>query len=138
MKIGRSQLEGTPEEIVNFYISFGQNPLDYLEKPEPSLQTRWLIIPAVLFVALLIILVFVGDDYSKTKLVLFLLGFASSVWLAVCVHIRFKSAKGAGEIIFAGIIFVGLLIMLVALGVLKPEQLTEILNRADKRVLSKC
>ncbi len=118
MKIG--PLEGTPEEVNNFFQNNGLNPLDYFEKPEPFLQTRWLIIPAVLFFASFIFLALVADDFSKTKIVLFLSGFASSVWLAVCVHIRFKTAWGSGAIIFAG-----LLIMLVALGVVKPEQLTE-------------
>ncbi|WP_299176350.1 hypothetical protein [uncultured Neptuniibacter sp.] len=118
MKIG--PVEGTPEEVNNFFQNNGLNPLDYFEKPESSLQTRWLIIPALLFVASFVLLALVGDDYSKTKVVLFLSGFASSVWLAVCVHIRFKTAWGAGAIIFAG-----LLIMLVALGVLEPKQLTE-------------
>ncbi|MBC8412657.1 MAG: hypothetical protein ISR96_03795 [Nitrospira sp.] len=118
MKIG--PVEGTPEEVNNFFQNNGLNPLEYFEKPETSLQTRWLIIPSAFFVALFILLAFVGDNYSKTKIVLFLSGFASSVWLAVCVHIRFKTAWGAGAIILAG-----LLIMLVALGVVKPEQLTE-------------
>lgn len=118
MKIG--PVEGTPEEVKNFFQNYGLKLSDYFEKPESSLQTRWLIIPSALFVASFILLAFVGDDYSKTKLVLFLSGFASGVWLAVCVHIRFKTAWGAGVIILAG-----LLIMLVALGVVKPEQLTE-------------
>ena len=42
MKLG---LEGTPEEVINFFQNNGLNPLDYFEKPESSLQTRWLIIP---------------------------------------------------------------------------------------------
>ena len=118
MKIG--PVEGTPEEVNNFFQNNGLNPLDYFEKPESSLQTRWLIIPAVLFVALFVLLALAGDDYSKIKVVLFLSGFASSVWLAVCVHIRFKTDWGSSAIILAG-----LLIMLVALGVLEPKQLTE-------------
>jgi len=118
MKIG--PVEGTPEEVNDFFQNNGLNPLDYFEKPEPPLQTRWLIIPAVLFVISFALLAFAGDDYSRTKIVLFLSGFSSSLWLAVSVHIRFKTPWGSGAIIFAG-----LLIMLVALGVVQPEQLTE-------------
>lgn len=118
MKLGPA--EGTPEEINNFFQNNGLNPSDYFERPEPVLQTRWLIIPAILFVASFVVLAIFGNEYQESKVILFLFGFASSVWLAVCVHIRFKSAWGAGAIIFSG-----LLIMLVALGVLKPEQLTD-------------
>lgn len=118
MKLG--PVEGTPEEVNNFFQNNGLNPLDYFEKPEPSLQTRWLIIPAVLFVASFMLLAIVGAEYSTIKILLFLFGFASSVWLAVCVDIRFRTPWGAGAIILAG-----LLIMLVALGVVKPEQLTK-------------
>jgi len=117
MKIG--PVEGTPEEVNDFFQNNGLNPLDYFEKPEPLLPVKWLIIPSVLFVAAFTVLALLGEDSGKTGIVLFLAGLASSVWLAVSVHIRFKTAWGAGAIVFAG-----LLIMLVALGVLEPKQLT--------------
>ncbi|SDY44112.1 hypothetical protein [Nitrosomonas sp. Nm33] len=116
MKIG--PVEGTPEEVNNFFQNNGLNPLDYFQKPEPALQKRWLIIPSVLFVVSFTVLVFVTDEHTKIRIMLFLFGFCSSLWLAVSIHIRFKSAWGSGSIILAG-----LLIMLVALGVLKPEQI---------------
>ena len=118
MKIGG--MEGTNEEIRDFCQNNGLNIEDYLEKPELPLSNIWLIIPSILFVILLGALVFAKPTTSNWQLFIFLLGFASSVWLSVSVLIRFKSNRGAGVIILAG-----LLIMLVALGVLEPKELLE-------------
>ncbi|WP_060988502.1 hypothetical protein [Photobacterium leiognathi] len=118
MKLG--PVEGTPEEVNNFFQNNGLNPLDYFEKPEKQLSKVWLILPCVIFVVCLSVLSFVGELTEKVKLFIFLIGFGAGAWAAVCVHIRFKSAWGAGSIILAS-----LLIMLVAFGVLQPAQLLE-------------
>lgn len=118
MKIG--PVEGTSEEVNDFFQNNGLNLSEYLQKPEPPLSNIWLIIPSVLFVACIGILSLANIVSSNYKMFTFLLGFASSVWLGVCVHIRFKSSWGAGAIILAG-----LLIMLVALGAIEPKELLE-------------
>ena len=118
MKIG--PVEGTSEEVNDLFQNNGLNLSEYLQKPEPPLSNIWLIIPSVLFVACIGILSLANIVSSNYKIFIFLLGFASSVWLGVCVHIRFKSSWGAGAIILAG-----LLIMLVALGAIEPKELLE-------------
>lgn len=125
MKIG--PVEGTPEEVNNYFKNNGLNPFDYFEKPEPPLSNIWLIIPSIIFVLSFGVLVFAEAISSKAKIFIFLFGFASSVWLGVSVHIRFKSNWGAGAVILAG-----LLIMLVALGVLEPKELLEHYENSNK------
>ncbi len=65
---------------------------------------------------------------ENEKRFIFLLGFSASIWLAVSVHIRFKSVWGASAVILGG-----LLIMLVALGVLTPSQLLEYYENSQKK-----
>lgn len=118
MKIG--PVEGTSEEINSIFQNNGLNLSEYLQKPEPPLSIIWLIIPSVLFFACTGVLLLASMASYNYKIFIFLLGFAFSVWIGVCVHIRFKSSMGAGTIILAG-----LLIMLVALGAIGPKELLE-------------
>lgn len=118
MKFGG--VEGTPEEIKNHFENFGLNPLDYFEKPEDKLSKVWVVIPSVIFVLCFGLLNFVNQIDDKVKLFVFLTGLCACVWTAVSVHIRFKSGWGSGSIIF-----IGLLVMLVALGILQPSQLLD-------------
>jgi hypothetical protein len=46
MKIGK--MEGSPEEIKNFFQDNGLNIPDFLEKPEAPLKPIWLIAPVFL------------------------------------------------------------------------------------------
>lgn len=121
MKLG--PVEGTHEEVINFFENNGLNIQDYFQKPKPELAVTWLITPALIIVISFITLSLLGIGYDELKIILFSIGFSSSVWLAVSVHIRFKTSWGAGAIVLAG-----LLIMLIALGVLKPEQMTKYYN----------
>jgi hypothetical protein len=123
MKLG--PVEGTPEEVHNFFQNNGLNPLDFFQKPEPKMAKIWLIIPCVIFVTCLSSLSFLSELSENVKLFIFLIGIGSGGWGAVCVHIKFKSGWGAGSIIF-----ISLLIMLVALGVLQPDQLLEYIKPA--------
>lgn len=125
MKIG--PVEGTSEEVKDFFENNGLNLSEYLQKPEPPLSNIWLIIPSVIFVICFGCLTLSNISTANWKIFIFLLGFASSVWLGVSVHIRFKSNWGAGAIILAG-----LLIMLVALGVIEPKELLEHYEKTQK------
>ncbi len=50
MKMGK--MEGSPEEIRDFFQNNSLNIEDYIERPESPLNPIWLIIPAViLFIA---------------------------------------------------------------------------------------
>lgn len=118
MKIG--PVEGTPEEVNDLFENHGLDLSAYIEKPDGPLQKIWLIIPSACLVVCFGILSFVNSLPDGGKIFIFLLGFCSCVWLGICIHIRFKSSWGAGAVILAG-----LLIMLVALGVLSPAELLE-------------
>ncbi|HDO1326435.1 hypothetical protein ACEUC2_13425 [Aeromonas veronii] len=123
MKFGG--VEGTPEEIKNHFENNGLNPLDFFEKPEDKLSKLWVIIPCVIFVLCFAALNFLHELGDKAKSFIFLIGICACVWAAVSVHIRFKSGWGAGSIIF-----IGLLVMLVALGILQPAQLLDYIKSA--------
>ena len=118
MKFGG--VEGTPEEIKDHFENYGLNPLDYFDKPKEKLSMVWIVVPSVFFVLSFAVLNFTHELGDKVKLFIFLSGLCACVWTAVSVHIRFKSGWGAGSIIF-----IGLLVMLVALEVLQPAQLLE-------------
>lgn len=118
MKIG--PVEGTVEEVNNLFQNNGLNLSEYLEKPEVPLDKIWLILPPALLVISFGVLTLFDTLSSNVKIFIFLLGFSASVWTGVCIHIRFKSGWGAGAVILAG-----LLIMLVALGVIAPGELLE-------------
>lgn len=121
MKIGN--VEGTPEEVRDFFENNGLNPSDFFEKPESQLNKIWLIVPSVASLICILLLVSFGPAFDKLKIMVFLLGLSTIVWLSVSVHIRFRSGWGSGVIILCG-----LLILLVALGVMEPAQLTDYLG----------
>ncbi|PMP42102.1 hypothetical protein [Vibrio splendidus] len=123
MKFGG--VEGTPEEIKNHFENNGLNPLDFFDKPEDKLSKIWVVVPSVIFVLCFGSLNFVNEISDKSKSFIFLTGLCACVWTAVSVHIRFKSGWGAGSIIF-----IGLLVMLVALGILQPAQLLDYIKAA--------
>lgn len=125
MKIG--PVQGTSEEVNDLFQNNGLNLSEYLQKPEPPLPNIWLIIPSVILVVSFGVLTLLQTVSENWKTFIFLLGFASSLWLGVSVHIRFKSNWAAGAIIL-----VGLLIMLVALGVLEPKELIEHYDKTSK------
>ena len=116
MKVG--SVEGTPEEVKNFFENHGLDLSSYLEKPDPPLNKIWLILPSITFVVFLSMPTFVSSD--EWKLLLLLSGFAVSVWLAASVQIRFKSNWSSSIILI-----VGFLIMLVANGYLAPLEFLE-------------
>jgi len=118
MKIG--SVEGTPEEVRGLFEDHGLDISAYIEKPDAPLHKIWFILPSGVLIVCFGCLSFFPSLEESGRVFIFLLGFLASVWLGVCIHIRFKSAWGAGAVILAG-----LLIMLVALGVLAPSELLE-------------
>jgi hypothetical protein len=86
MKIG--SVEGTPEEVRNLFENHGLDLSAYIEKPDGPIHKVWIIIPAACLVACFGVLSFIATLPSSGKVFIFLLGFSSSVWLGVCIHIR--------------------------------------------------
>jgi len=125
MKFG--PVEGTSEEIKNFFQDNGLNAADYFTPPEPPIKTVWFLIPAVFIVCAFAVLTLITPSSKAVATFVFLFGCAAALWLAVNVQIRLKS------FCVTGIVLVGcLLIMLVALGVLTPLQMFEEMKALKK------
>jgi hypothetical protein len=118
MKFG--PVEGTEEEVNNLFQNNGLNLSEYIVKPDVPLKKIWLILPSTVLVACFSVLTLSDSLSNSVKMFVFLLGFSASVWAAVSVNIRFKSAWGSGALMLGGV-----LIMLVALGVISPVELLE-------------
>jgi len=126
MKLG--DIEGTPEEVKDLFESNGLTLSEYLVKPDVPLKKVWLILPSTVLVACFGVLTLSNSLSNSVKVFVFLLGFSASAWAAVSVHVRFKLAWGSGFVILAG-----LLIMLVAIGAISPEELLEYYNSSNEK-----
>lgn len=115
MKVGT--VEGTPQEIKDFFINQGLQLSDYLEKPDEPLKKRWLTIPAILLVVTLVLLVVLSSIPKGAFLLLFLLGAGSVVWLSISIQIRFKNGWATAVAAIGG-----LLMILVAGGFIAPKE----------------
>jgi len=118
MKFGK--MEGTPEEIRDFFQNNGLNIEDYLEKPDTPISWKWSIIPVFLIVASIIGLTLVQHISKAIQTFLFVFGCGGGLWLAVIIQIRFKNTWAAGFIAI-GIV----LLMLIAIGTITPIELLE-------------
>ncbi len=118
MKLGK--MEGSPEEIRDFFQNNGLNIEDYLEKPEAPINFFWFILSTILIISSVVILTLVQPKSEVVQNLLFLLGCGGGLWLAVIVQIKFKNTWAAG-FIAVGIV----LLLLVALGMITPKELLE-------------
>jgi peptidoglycan/LPS O-acetylase OafA/YrhL len=119
--------EGSPEEISNFFENQGLRPSDYLDLPEARLQRRWLVIPAVIIAAAVLLMVFLGSHSHRALVVFFVLGFGGGTWLTVNVQIRFKNPV-ATFVAAAGVV----LALLVAAGFIAPEETADFIQKIRK------
>lgn len=126
MKFGN--LEGSPEEIKDFYQNNGLNVFDYLEKPESPLATIWLVIPSLISVGTLILIILLTPLKREVLLILFILGASFSCWLATSVQIRFKSPWATGVI---GIAF--FLMLLIAAGFIAPNEALDYIQKLKSK-----
>lgn len=115
-----ANLEGTPEEIKNFFQDNGLKAENFFEPAESPIQTRWLVAPGILtFIALAVLTLFQGAT-APQRTFLFVAVCFLGIWWAVVLQLRFKNTWATG------IVAVGcLLLALVALGVVTPIQMLE-------------
>jgi energy-coupling factor transporter transmembrane protein EcfT len=125
MKIGK--MEGSPEEIRDFFQNNGLNIADYLERLEPSLKAVWFIVPVILVIASLSWLTLLTPTHAPIQTFVFLIGCGGGIWLAVDVQIRFKNTWAA---VFVAVGTV--LIMLVAIGMVTPREMIQHLKELKK------
>jgi hypothetical protein len=114
-----ANLEGTTEEIKNFFQDNGLKATDFFEQPDSPIKTVWLVLPAVfVFFALAGQTLFALQ--SQAQKFLFVASCFFSIWWAVVLQLRFKNTW-ATAIVAGGC----LLLALVALGVVTPVQMLE-------------
>jgi peptidoglycan/LPS O-acetylase OafA/YrhL len=121
--------EGTPQEITDLFEVHGVQLSDYLQKPKEPLARRWLIIPAILLVAMVVVLI-IAASMAKSALLLpfFVLGALALIWLSASIQIRFDSAWATGVVAVGGLVvlllagaFIGPRESLDAIRELKPK-----------------
>lgn len=125
MKMGK--LEGSPEEIYRFYQINDLNVLEYIDKPETQLKRRWVVVPAIISVILLIILALDIFPISLVKASILAIGIACSVWLACSIHVYFKNRAP-----FLAVVFVLVLIFIFFSGLLPIKDILEIIGALSK------
>ena len=125
MKIGK--MEGSPEEIRNFFQDNGLKNKDILEKQKPGLKIVWLIIPSFSYIATLFYLTVFSLNFPNMFNFVFSIGMAAGLWMAVWVQIRFKSTSAA---IFLAIGII--LIMLLSIGTVTPIELLQYIKEIKK------
>lgn len=118
MKI--ANLEGTTDEIKNFFQDNGLKAENFFEPAEKPIKTRWLVTPAVFVLITLAALTLLEGATAQQQKFLFVAACFSGIWWSVVLQLRFKNAWATG--VAAGGC---LLLALVALGVVTPVQMLE-------------
>jgi hypothetical protein len=115
-----ANLEGTPEEIKNFFQDNGLKAENFFEPAELPIRTRWLVAPGVLTFIALAVLTLLQSATTQQRTFLFVVVCFFGIWWSVVLQLRFKNVWATG------IVAVGcLLLALVALGVVTPVQMLE-------------
>lgn len=118
MKI--ANLEGTTDEIKNFFQDNGLKAENFFEPAERPIGTLWLVTPAVLvFITLATLTLLQGATPQQQKFI-FVAACFFGIWWSVVLQLRFKNAWATG-IVAGGC----LLLALVSLGVVTPIQMLE-------------
>ena len=118
MKI--ANLEGTTEEIKNFFQDNGLKAENFFEPVENPIATPWLVVPGVLVFLALATLTLLQSTAPQLRTFLFVAICFFGIWWAVVLQLRFKNPWATG-IVAGGC----LLLALVALGVVTPVQMLE-------------
>ena len=115
-----ANLEGTTEEIKNFFQDNGLKAENFFEPAEKPIRIRWLVIPGALVFIALSTLTLLQSATSVQRTFIFIAVCFFCIWWSVVLQLRFKNGWATG------IAAVGcLLLALVALGVVTPVQMLE-------------
>lgn len=113
-------LEGSSQEIHDFFQNNGLKAEDYFIVPPKPVQLRWVAIPSILvLIGLSCLALEVPGDVKHRKLA-FIITCFFSLWLAIVLQIKFKN-NWATSVAVVGC----LLLSLVAFGVFTPEQMMD-------------
>ncbi len=114
MKI--ANLEGTTEEIKNFFQDNGLKAESFFEPAETPIGTVWLVVPGVLVFIALATLTLLQSAAPHQRTFLFVAACFFGIWWSAVLQLRFKNAWATG-VVAGGC----LLLALVALGVMSVE-----------------
>ncbi len=120
MKIGPKTLEGTPEEIQNFFWISDSNIDEFLEKPTPPIKGIWFSIPIIVIFVSIFLLVFFVTNSTGLQLFLFIVGCGAGLAFAIMIQLKYKNSWASGITLFGCA-----LLMLVALGIMAPSELAQ-------------
>ena len=125
MKI--ANLEGTTEEIKNFFQDNGLKAESFFEPAEKPIRTLWLVVPGILVFLALATLSLLSSTTPQQRTFLFVAVCFFAICWALVLQLRFKNFWATG-IVAGG----SLLLALVALGVVTPVQMLEVVKDLKK------
>jgi uncharacterized membrane protein len=125
MKIGK--MEGSPEEIKDFFQNIDLNIADYLERTEQPMKSIWFVLPVVMVIFSLSWLTLFAPSLVALQTFIFSIGCGGGIWLAVNVQIRFKNTWAAVFVAIGAV-----LLMMVAIGLVTPTEMLQSLKEFKK------
>jgi len=119
MKMG--PFDGTREEVRDLIEDHGLNIEDFLEKPQPPLKNRFILIPTISFMVFVILLNRLANT-SHVWLInlLYIFIFGSGTWVCVSTQIKFKNGIATFCVAIGALI-----IALFSAGILSPNEAAE-------------
>ena len=127
MKFG--PIDGSPEEIRDLLKNDGLKLTDYFERPATMLQSRYVVLPAVVLgVGLVAVVSFAGSPSKNLLRLLDLLSVGGVLWLIVSVQLRFRQTAATLATALGS-----LLMLMIAKGILSLPEVTEILKDLWKK-----
>jgi hypothetical protein len=118
MKLG--PIEGTPEEIKNYFQNNNSNIFDFITRPEQPIKTIWFVVPTILVLCTLCALVFIIPSDVPWRTFNFIIGCGGGLWLSANIQLRYKNPWATG------LIAIGcLLLLMVAFGIITPMQMLD-------------
>ncbi|MCX5903145.1 MAG: hypothetical protein NTV89_06670 [Proteobacteria bacterium] len=119
MKVG--PVDGSVQEVRDLFEDHGLNIESYLEKPPSPLNTRFLVIPIVVFLLFLFTLALLpaGSPEWQSRFI-YILSFGSGTWICASTQLRFKNGI-ATFCVAMGLV----LTVLLAAGLISPREAAE-------------
>ncbi len=118
-------IEGTPQEVRDFFELQGKQLADYLQPgEEPPLHWMWIAIPSALYFLALICLIFAPVTSKSVTTLLIAFGGGSLIWLATSIQLKFKN--GTATIVVA---VGGFLLILVCASLMNPADVPDAIRK---------
>jgi len=121
-------LEGTPQELTDYFRDNGLNAADLFDPPKPEISIYWIVGCVILFLILIAVLVLVENMASKYRTLNLLGVLAMALTCAALVQLRFKNGYAAA-IVGIG----GALLALVAYGTVSPAEIADTIKAVSNK-----